>query len=532
MSERNLTPEETARLLEERTEEVARLTERLNQLEQSQNDLVSMVSHELRTPLATIKEFTSIIADGLAGPTSPTQEEYLKIVQANVERLARMINDLLDLAKAEAGHVDWSRRAFVDAGTLVSHVVASLTPFAQSKKVRLVSEGPAGGLGVFADADRITQVLVNLIDNAIKFTPEGGRVTIAVSELPNEVQFQVRDTGSGIEPEHVPKLFQKFAQFRQSKSPRKGAGLGLAISKRFVELHGGRIWADSRPGEGSTFAFTLPKYHPEEVFMDCLRTGIQQAKEQHTTFSIIMLSVTEFAGLKARYGPAEAANLLRAIETIIQRTIRRRAGDVVIHWQRGEIIVVLAQVDKTGCDAIAERVERAVTAQPYRLKNADERISIVTSSATYPDEALDADALIEAAQRRLQSVSRPKMRLLVVDDEPKIRRLLKETLELRDFEVQTAASGPEALAQLSERRFDAILLDVMMPVMDGYEVYHLLRENPRTKDVPVLMVTAKGERTDRLLGMDSPTYNYVMKPFEIDEVVAKLQGMLQQSSAS
>ena len=122
-------------------------------------------------------------------------------------------------------------------------------------------------------------------------------------------------------------------------------------------------------------------------------------------------------------------------------------------------------------------------------------------------------------------------KILVVDDEPKIRQFIQEVLELQDYEVLTAASGPDALQQLKRTRADLILMDLMMPVMDGYEVYHLLRENPATKDVPVIIVTAKEERKDRQLGLEGPTYNYLMKPFQIEELLDKVREVLHQSVA-
>jgi len=525
---------EHARLLEERNAELRRANEELKRLDQLKSDLVSMVSHELRTPLATIKEFTAILTDQLAGPTTPDQQEYLTIVKANIDRLARIIDDLLDMAKIEAGRVVLNK-GFLQAGTVVEQVVDSMRPMAESKQIELAFHAPEEPLGVFADPDKVTQILLNLISNAIKYTSGPGQVAMTVREVDSEVQFDVRDTGVGIAPEDLPKLFEKFQQFRRiaGVGGSKGTGLGLAISKRLVELHGGRIWVDSAPGTGSTFSFTLPKYHVEEVFRQYLRNGIEQAKRKQLRFSIVVFSITNFPSLKGRFGLEETGNLLREVERILRDAVRRQAGDVVVRWQRAELVVILAEVDKTGAEAIGSRLGRVVSSEAFRLSGEPVKLEVATSSATYPDEAMTEDELLTLTETRLRQISTPRTRVMVVDDEPKIRKFIKEALELREYEVLTAASGPDALEQLKSHRVDLILLDVMMPVMDGYEVYHLLKETRATKDIPVIIITAKGERKDRQLGLTGgASYNYLPKPFQVEELVTKVREVLQQSRSS
>ena len=213
------------------------------------DEFVSTVTHELRTPLATIREFAEILSDKIAGPLTADQEEYLGIVKANVERLTRMIDNLLDMAKIEAGHVLLNKRV-VEVRPLLDYVVQSMRPLAKNKGLELVLEVPQDVPDLFADADKITQVLLNLVSNAIKFTEGPGRVTLRVAERPDEIEFSVADTGIGIPADDFPRLFEKFQQGRSAPTVggSKGSGLGLAISKRLVEIHGGRISATSAPG--------------------------------------------------------------------------------------------------------------------------------------------------------------------------------------------------------------------------------------------------------------------------------------------
>ena len=522
---------EHARLLQERNAELRRANEELKRLDQLKSDLVSMVSHELRTPLATIKEFTAILTDQIAGPVTASQQEYLGIITANVDRLTRIIDDMLDMAKIEAGRVLLDK-GFTEVPPLLNHVTQSLRPMAESKQVELAINIPQPPPAIFADADKITQVLLNLVGNAIKYTHGPGRVTISVEELANEVQFNVQDTGIGITPEDLPKLFEKFQQFRRVAGMRgaKGTGLGLAISKRLVDLHGGRIWAASEPGKGSTFSFSLPKYHVEEVFREYLRTGIEHAKNHQARFSIVVFSIQNFQELKALYGLEEVGTLLRDVEVVLKDAVRRPSGDVVVRWQRGEMVVILAEVAKAGAQAIAERIKHIIEEHEFTLAGKTLRVPIVTATATYPEEAVTEDELLATTERRLQQVTTAKTRIMVIDDEPKIRRFLKEALELRDYEVLAAASGPDALEQLKNHKVDLILLDLIMPVMDGYEVYHLLKEDPATKEIPVIIVTARGERKDRQLGLESASYNYVAKPFQLEDLIAKVREVLQHHS--
>jgi diguanylate cyclase (GGDEF)-like protein len=521
---------EHARLLEERNVELRRANDELKRMDHLKTDLVAMVSHELRTPLATIKEFTAILVDRLAGPTTADQEEYLGIIQTNINRLARIIDDLLDMAKIDAGRVLLTR-GYVDLPVLVREVLQTLRPLADSKGLILEAQVPPQVASVFADADKITQVLVNLLSNAIKFTDSGGRITVTLSAQEHDVQVAVADTGPGIDPEHQPKLFEKFQQFRRVSDAHgsKGTGLGLAISKRLVELHGGRIWVTSHPGQGSTFFFTLPQYQMEEVFMEYIKAGLDQARARQVRFSIIVVGVANFQELKAVYGMEETTRLFKQIELALRDTVRGGAGDIVVRWQRGEMVVILAEVDQAGAQAIARRIVDMGHTRRFEASGKPVTIVLTTATATHPDEAATAEELMQVTEQRLQRPAAARTRILVVDDEPKIRQMLKSALELREYEVVTAASGPEALTCLKQAPVDLILLDVIMPVMGGYEVYHLLRENPSTKHTPVIILTARGERKDRELGLDSgAAYNYVIKPFQLDELLAKIHTLLQQ----
>ena len=523
---------EHARLLEERNAELRRVNEELKRIDQLKSDLLSMVSHELRTPLATVKEFTAILADQIAGPTTQAQQEYLGIIRANIDRLARIIGDLLDMAKIEAGRVTLNK-GYVDPVPIVTHVLQSLQPLAKSKQVDLQAQMPERMRGVFADPDKLTQVLLNLLGNAIKFTPAGGRATVSIEERATETQFNVVDTGVGISGEDLTRLFEKFQQFRRTAGDGpQGTGLGLAISKRLVELHGGRIWVDSQENKGSAFSFTMPTYDAEQVFRQTLTAGLEHARHKQGRLSLVLVRLANFSELKALYGEEETSRLLKEIESLIRDTVRQRAGDIVIRWQEGEMVVILADVDKASSRAIATRVQQVAATRVFKLAGQTVKVEPLIPTVTYPDDGTTEEDLLRAAEEMLGRQEKTRMRILLVDDEPKLQQFVKEVLERRDYEVLIANNGPDGLEQLRRQPVDLILLDLMMPEMDGYEVYHLLKENPATKDIPVIIVTAKGERKDRQLGVEAAPYNYLTKPFLVEDLVGKVREVLQQHQPS
>ncbi len=227
------------------------------------NQFLSHVSHELRTPLTCIHQFVTILLDGLAGEVNPEQRYHLGTVLNSVHQLRAMIRDLLEATRAESGKIGIEPRC-IAVGDLIRQAVSMMTPTAREKRVGLEVGLDTRIPFVYADPDRVLQVLINLIDNGIKFTPPEGSVMVKacmVEADPNMVYLSVADTGHGISPEAKALIFERLYQDPNSvDNSRSGLGLGLFIAKELVELHGGRIWVASEVGNGSTFSFTLPLY--------------------------------------------------------------------------------------------------------------------------------------------------------------------------------------------------------------------------------------------------------------------------------
>jgi PAS domain S-box-containing protein len=246
--------------------EKKRYEERLKELDKMKSAFVSNVSHELRTPLTAIKASADNMLDRLIGDLNGKQVGYLTRIKSNSDRLARLINDLLDLSTIEAGKIDL-RPTKLSLVTLVKEAAESLRPVATEKLINLTVMSADPGVIAWADRDKVIQVLMNLIGNALKFTPTRGKVTIAVAkDSAAWMQISVTDTGPGIPAEEVNKVFGRFYQIGQAGTQKtQGTGLGLAISKALVEMHGGKIWVESEAGKGSTFFFTLPAEQPFQL---------------------------------------------------------------------------------------------------------------------------------------------------------------------------------------------------------------------------------------------------------------------------
>lgn len=251
--------EQKSRELETATADLRAANERLEELDRLKDDFVSTVSHELRTPLTSIRAFSEILRNNVE--MAPTErQQFLDIVVRETERLTRLINEVLDLAKIESGRMEW-RIAPNDLRELIGDALNSVSQLLKERRIDLHRELPGQPAVASVDRDRLIQVLINLLSNAAKFTEPGGRVSVKLTQTKDELTIDVTDSGPGIAPEHLDRIFDKFYQIGDPQGVRpKGTGLGLTICRRIVEHLHGRIWARSEPGKGATFTVVLPAY--------------------------------------------------------------------------------------------------------------------------------------------------------------------------------------------------------------------------------------------------------------------------------
>jgi len=249
--------QELERKVQQRTRELAEANAELIRLNKAKSDFVSAVSHELRTPLTAIRGYASLLGREQFGPLTPPQAERLVKIERHVDLLAHLITDLLDIARLESGRITMERRAIL-VKEFIATIHDAVHPQLEAKRIRYEEELD-GVTELLGDAQHLRRVFINLLSNAIKYTPEGGTIRLGLQRHDNTVLASVSDTGCGIAPEELPKLFQEFYRANDPINQQiRGTGLGLVLVKRIVESHQGRIWVTSEPGKGSTFSVSLP----------------------------------------------------------------------------------------------------------------------------------------------------------------------------------------------------------------------------------------------------------------------------------
>ncbi|MGI4866932.1 MAG: two-component regulator propeller domain-containing protein [Janthinobacterium lividum] len=441
----------------------------LQELDRVKTDFFTNISHELRTPLTLILGPAELLAESAPDATS-RQQGGLVLRQAR--KLLALINQLLDLSKLDAGALRL-RPVAGDVAQLVRHLAASFGSMAESRGISLRLDLPAGPVPLFFDPVKLDEVLTNLLANALRFTPMGGRITLSVTNCPpavatpaGSVELTVQDTGPGIEPEHLPYLFDRFYQAGStSGSARQGTGIGLALVRELVALHGGTVAVSSPPGQGACFVVRLPR-------------GLLTSDEYHVDNSVDNQAKIAQVGILP---PVDYA----AAET------EETAG-------------FLAQ-------------NGLLTTEPAGAETSD-------ASEKQPDYA-QANAL--------NNFTEPAQ-VLVIEDSEEVRAFIVETLSPAGYRLLQAPDGTVGLALARAEVPDLIISDVMMPGPSGYEVCAALKADPATSHIPVVLLTARSAPDDRLHGLETGAQAYLPKPFRPRELQAQVRSLLhlgQQSRA-
>jgi signal transduction histidine kinase len=477
---------EYSRLLAERNAELRRVSRELKRFDALRSDLISMLTHDLRNPLTTIKEFVGILADGLAGTVSSTQHNYLKIIENNVLRLADMVRELLLLTRIEGGYVPLKRN-FMRVETLLKPLADAMRPLAEAKQLQLILKLPAQTHALFVDEQKMRDVFSNLIDNAIKYTPGPGRVTITLKEEERSFLFCVEDTGQGIQPEELEKIFRPQGH-RGAPEEESSLSISLALSQRLVELHGGRIWAESQSGEGSRFYLVLPKYTPEEVFRETVRSTLDQAKVSATQCSLIAFSVANAAHYLHMGQTDQLTEVLKALEQKLAIANQQRSADTVIYWRQGHMVVVIAAESHEGAARIAERLSGVLHAEPLLMGDGRRvETAYVVATVIYPDEA---DALEPLLALLLRKFGKPwdqrKRRILVIGDSREVSDGIMCQLDAGACEIIHRYQVSESLNQFESQVVDLIILDHTLSHDFREHLKQAFQRSPITQQIPVL----------------------------------------------
>ncbi|MEW6089058.1 MAG: ATP-binding protein [bacterium] len=361
------------------------------EIEQMKNDFVNAVNHELRTPLTSIREIISIIADGTVGPVNEKQIRFLKTAISDSDRLVRIVNDLLDLSKIESGKVKLKRMPAA-ISQIVNQVMASFEHLAKNNKIEIKSSIPGNIPYIFADTDKMIQILTNLIGNSIKFTPPGGKVMLLCDLLPETsknketvqeskttykkfLKISVSDNGPGISDEDQKKLFKKFSQLETGFNHKTGGtGLGLVIARELVEKHGGKIWVESEPSKGSTFSFTIPVFEEDPAYLDLIQQEIERVKKEGTHLSLILVDPKIRKELTNK-----DRNTIANLEKQCKNTMRRKDDFVLVYHER--YVIIIAESSKENSFKLAERIKSTLEIDcDYKIKS-------------YPNDGDNAPAL-------------------------------------------------------------------------------------------------------------------------------------------
>jgi signal transduction histidine kinase/CheY-like chemotaxis protein len=476
------------------------------------------ISHELRTPLNLIVGFTELMAHSpeyYGCPLPAAYQRDLSIVYRNARHLQTLVNDVLDLARIEAAQMGLLPEE-VDPATLAQEAVNTARSLVEARGLTLRLECEPDLPRLWVDPTRIRQVLFNLLNNAARFTERGG-VTVSVRRQGDAIVFAVADTGVGIAADDLPLLFEEFRQIDATTRRRhEGAGLGLAISKRFVELHGGRIWVESIVGQGSTFSFSLPLQARASAVSGDLASAARVSEVNTADRALLVVTPSPAAGaLLARY--------LRGCRTVVARDLEQ--GQRLARQLTPQAVIL----------------DAASVTPPMPLDRLGHAWGVPGAwfmSCPLPGEepmrqrlAVDGYLIKPVSRQGLWDVLRQFGEeidhILVVDDDRDFVRLMGRLLDnpIRRYQVISAYSGQEGLELLRYRRPDLLLLDLMLPDMSGVEVIERVRATPLGQHLPIVVVSAQDEM-NTLETLRGEVKIARADGFRPGEVVQWVQGML------
>jgi CheY-like chemotaxis protein/nitrogen-specific signal transduction histidine kinase len=488
------------------------------------------MSHELRTPLNAVINFAHFLADTEYGSVTEQQRMFQSRILYNGEHLLGLINDILDLSKIEAGKMELICEA-VDLRPLLHGVMSTAVGLTRDKGLSLDLEADQELPQVWIDKTRIRQVLLNLLSNAAKFTDHGGitlRVSADRSGLSSEfeaadaetqtsklktmplsgakdhifITIAVSDTGIGISVEEQARVFEEFQQVQDSLSRSyQGTGLGLPISKRLVEMHGGRMWLESTPGVGSTFSFTIPVARPAQPSDVVAEAGDEV---ESPLIAVIDDDVDSQQILRTMLEPA-GYHVQSILDSQVALEELRRAPPSLI-------VLDLKMEPLDGWTLLGQiREDPSLAAIPVVICSvvdpASEQIGVLNNVAAYVRKPVRQEDVL-ALLRQFT----PAGTILVVDDDPDARQVLKNMLARLGQTVVEAPNGSMALTLIPEIRPRLVLLDLMMPEMDGFEVLEHLHEMPAAADLPVVVVTSKDLDAEERTWLRERTLHCFQKP--------------------
>ncbi len=467
--------------LELRNREVERVTK-------LKSKFLASMSHELRTPLNAIVGFSDLLAEGTPGDLNDKQKRFVNHIKQGSAHLLQLINDILDLSKIEAGQLDLRCEDF-QIKTALPEVLSTIRPLAVAKNIQ-IEQKMESDQHVYADRVRFKQILYNLLSNAVKFTPKAGRIDIDCHGDGNSVCISVTDTGVGIRAEDQAVIFEEFRQVEgPAGTTQEGTGLGLAITKRLVEQQGGGISLESEFGKGSRFTFTLPAGSrgaetplvneppsPSIVIGEGRGKPLILVVDDEVTARELLASY-----LCPEYRIAMAESGEEAVKQA--RQLRPDAITLDVMMPGGNGFETLAALKKAPETANIPIIIVSIVDQ--------KQVGFALGAVDYLVKPVRKPVLLETIRKYVLPQSDENDAILLVDDDPRALELLEETLRSAGYETESVRSGTRALEVLSSKLVSAVVLDLLMPGMDGFEVIRHVRQEATLRELPIFVMTAK-----------------------------------------
>ncbi len=464
-------------------------------LAQRRSEFAQLMSHELRTPLTSVAGALDIVLSGYAGPLAEKQRRYLDMARQAATRMNLLVDQLLDLARAQTGSISIAT-APVELDRMAAAVVEAYRGNAGSKGLRLNLHATADGISILGDPDRLTQVLGNLLTNAIKFSPPSGVIEVEVfgpPQFPDAVGVSVHNDGEPIPDAERERIFEPF-----SASGRKvgGTGLGLSICRSIVEAHGGRIWVESG-SRGTRFVFTLPV--KSSTTSDGVRAELApaptpaEARRPREAARVLLVDQDRHRALLLKGVLMAAGDEVTVVEDVDAALAVARRGTIEV------VVVSAAMSEALALLAILEHDPDTRKLAVVALGEPGQAAELLAASA---DEVVELPVvpavLCDACHRLRDALGRQAPRVMIVDDDAGIRAICREVLEQAGYQVREVARPELAVAEGRRFRPDLVLLDVMMPGIDGFRAAEALRQDGAIGMAPIIFLSAKGDTADKV----------------------------------
>jgi len=488
--------------------ELERARSAANEARRLKAEFAANISHELRTPLNLIIGFSEMMARSPRGYSQPLPDDYrddIQTIYRNAQHLSSLVDDVLDLSQIEAGRMGLVQVP-LSLATVIQEAIDTVAALYTSKGLTLRADLPSSLPIVEADRTRIRQVMLNLLSNAVRFTEQGG-VTITADNDEEWVTVSVTDTGTGIPMDKLPQLFQEFSQLDGMIHYHASSGLGLAISKQFIELHGGHIHVQSVEGEGTTISFSLPQQRslPLGKTTPSWETWVRLRRGGERTVAILAPNATT-AHLFERYLDTYRVITVASKEDAWQLASRQAIQALVLVASAGEqswpllrelrdslpnLPLLLCTLRGGTPELTSTTAALGATAYLAKPVSQDDFLQVL---ATVDATTHEANLVERTPGEHTGDSQRGERTLLIVDDEADVVRMLTRMVETAasHYQIINAYDGHTALRLIKEKRPDVIVLDLLMPEVDGYTILDYLRESEAHRDIPVIVISAKG----------------------------------------